>query len=953
MKKSFKSKMMFMLGIPGLFVVIMSVWAFINFFDIFNQMGEISDLSEYAVKASALLHETQKERGATAGYMGSGRSDEWKSKLDSQRKNTDIKRQELENLLKEFDQGGYGNEFSTLLGDAISKLSSVNDMRNKVNGDEVNAGTAIGYYTSMNNAFLNTITIIATLTVDGEMSNEISAYANFLNSKERAGIERAVLSNTFSKKMFGPDMYVKFNKLVAIQDVFLSNFLLHANGENLEFFKNKVNDPIFDQVLKMRQIAITKHKAFLADKLSTATEVEFGIEGTVWFDTITKKINILKSIDDYLASKIIERSVDKKSTALMMLVSISVISLIVVMFVIYFIFVGLNKSVVDPIVRIVENAINIARGKYDNKFEDDELKEVADISDALKNIQGALVGIETEMDQFVEEVTYGRMSYSGTVDKFTGESAGLVKKVVGDVNIIIGKFNNFLDNLPIPFFTVDTKFQIQYMNETALHLIKKNKNEVINTKCYDRFCADKCGNGVGCAVDKCMKSGSMETDDTVARLEDKLHHIDIKYYGSPLKDKNGKVVGAIDIITDQTAIKTEQRKVIEEKNATELITTYQKNEIEKVQETLGELANGDLTVNYIAEENNEEVVQGARNEFLKIETALKNTLGNLSTIMSEIKNNAGTVASASEELSVSSSEMLSNSESSKDKTEETTKTISEMGANIASLAAASEEMSVNIGSVSDASTQMSDNVSSVASAIEEMNVSIKEISDNVKEVSAISKEADDKTQDVNKVMKNLNDSVGEIGEVVGVIDAIAEQTNLLALNAAIEAARAGEAGKGFAVVADEIRKLAEKTTNSTTQIAGTVKEINTKSNDVREAIEGIAKIIGKINEIQSNINVSVTEQDEVSNDIASNIQETSNLASNMANSIGETNVGATDVASNANTIAAGTEEIATNMIDVNQTAVETNNGANETREAAENLAQVAIELQELVGKFTV
>jgi len=153
---------------------------------------------------------------------------------------------------------------------------------------------------------------------------------------------------------------------------------------------------------------------------------------------------------------------------------------------------------------------------------------------------------------------------------------------------------------------------------------------------------------------------------------------------------------------------------------------------------------------------------------------------------------------------------------------------------------------------------LNDGVSQVSAAIEETLVSINEISSNLGIASNLTADTQNasnegkniveqtikamnkierKVSDIGDIIARLNKSSNEIGDVVGVIDDIAEQTNLLALNAAIEAARAGEAGKGFAVVADEIRKLAEKTTKSTSQIAKTVKAIQQDTNSAVSSME--------------------------------------------------------------------------------------------------------------------
>lgn len=321
----------------------------------------------------------------------------------------------------------------------------------------------------------------------------------------------------------------------------------------------------------------------------------------------------------------------------------------------------------------------------------------------------------------------------------------------------------------------------------------------------------------------------------------------------------------------------------------------------KAVEVANRLADGDLTV---------EVVVTSGDETGQMLSAMGNMVRSLRDMVIQTVTISTGIAAASSQLHATSEQIATGAE--------------EVASQSGTVATASEEMAAtssdiarNCGAAADASMQSTASATAGAKIVQETITGMGVIADRVRQTS--------------RTVEALGTRSEEIGEIIGTIEDIADQTNLLALNAAIEAARAGEQGRGFAVVADEVRALAERTTKATKEIGAMIKTIQSETRDaVRAMDEGVQ-------EAEKGA-VSAQKSGEALEDILSRINEVAMQVSQIATA--------------AEQQTATTSEVTTNIQQITEVVHQTANGAEETAGAAAQLARQATDLQTLVGRFS-
>ncbi len=267
------------------------------------------------------------------------------------------------------------------------------------------------------------------------------------------------------------------------------------------------------------------------------------------------------------------------------------------------------------------------------------------------------------------------------------------------------------------------------------------------------------------------------------------------------------------------------------------------------------------------------------------------------------------------------------------------------------VASAAQETQSTAMHLAEASEHQAQEIAGASAAVNEMAVSIDQVSANASESAAVAERAvsiankgsetvqatihgmdtiREQIQETSKRIKRLGESSQEIGDIVSLINDIADQTNILALNAAIQASMAGEAGRGFAVVADEVQRLAERSAAATKQIETLVKTIQTDTNEAVISMEHTTSEVVKGARQAQDAGVALEEIESVSKNLADLIQNISNAARQQAASAGH---------------------ISNTMNVIQEITSQTSSGTNATAKSIGNLAEMAQEMRNSVAGF--
>lgn len=341
------------------------------------------------------------------------------------------------------------------------------------------------------------------------------------------------------------------------------------------------------------------------------------------------------------------------------------------------------------------------------------------------------------------------------------------------------------------------------------------------------------------------------------------------------------------------------RKIVEELNKTldAMIMPIQESV-----EVLRQMEQGDLTVSMKGE------YQG---DFLTLENSLNSLCASLSQAIGDVLESVAATASASSQISSSTEEMAAGAQ--------------EQSSQTAEIAESIEEMTHTILDTTRQTTVAAETAKASGDHAKEGGKVVQQTIDGMNKISEVVAHSAD-------TIFTLGQNSDKIGEIVQVIDDIADQTNLLALNAAIEAARAGEQGRGFAVVADEVRKLAERTTKATKEIADMIKQIQRDtSNAVTSMRTGMSQVEqGRVHAMRAG---------EVLTQIVNGAEKVTEIVVQVA------------AASEEQSSAAA--EIGKNITTINNVTSETVTGIHQVARAAEDLHRLTIKLQENVSRFTI
>jgi methyl-accepting chemotaxis protein len=817
----------------------------------FEKKGVVDDLERLGEavilgqKISATVHEFQKERGMTAGFIGSG-GKEFEDKLIKQRLLANEKVKDMKIYLKKIDLTDYPEKFRSTIKNAMLELQKLATYRQDISSLKIAKEQAIGYYTGMNGWFLDTIGAISSMASNADTIKLLTTYTNFLYAKERAGIERAVGTAIFAKDNFTPAEKDLFVKLIVEQESFMKSFDVLAD-HSTKLMKNMImKKDIVNEVQRMRDLILRNEdiggfgvQYRFWDQTSSAyldnfTKVEHfihkRINGRSNSIEFIKKIGQLTSViqrERYMAGDYLET---KGDATYKMILSSSFSELDEAIS-------ELSKDSTRGISKNIVEQINNLFGKF--KELENYRKDILEVSTTTDKSFEFYTNLNKEALNLIELLGVDSIDDKKSDFKLikSYHSALKIKELLSQEQRIVQsvlKNNRMSLKSQRTIFDIDTKVSGEVENFLAI-----SDSEIANV--YKDFVENT------------------TTAVTIKEIRSKVFEaknfggigVDANYWFKTISAKINQLKEVDDYLVE---------RILDQVSSITLSIKATFGFINTVFITL--LVSSMLISYWVFKEIMKAVgeFETASKDFENLNTRLDvTTEDELGTAQVSLNKFLELVQKTIQEAKNTSNQNIQEAKRLDFSVDHIKKAIHSITQTMIDLSNKMGHVKTNVVmSLTEAEVTKE----RIGQAYDDLVTTQKYISELVDDI----RESSEKDLKLAEQLTKTSEEANNVKKVISNIDDIAEQTNLLALNAAIEAARAGERGQGFAVVADEVRALAEQTQSFLTRVNATISSVVDSVEYISKEMNGKKVFIKKLQDVSTKVEVTTQKSISLMND---------------------------------------------------------------------------------------